>query len=72
MRLFDSHAHIASERFAGDLPEVLGRMRAAGVAACVVVCDPGDVYKRQCQPCHERFFHHLLIHPTSLWRLFVL
>ena len=49
MRLFDSHAHIASERFAGDLPEVLERMRAAGVAACVVVCDPGDD-----EPDHER------------------
>ena len=49
MRLFDSHAHIASERFAGDLPEVLMRMRAAGVAACVVVCDPGDD-----EPDHER------------------
>ena len=49
MRLFDSHAHIASERFAGDLPGVLGRMRAAGVTACVVVCDPGDD-----EPDHER------------------
>ena len=49
MRLFDSHAHIASERFAGDLPGVLERMRAAGVTACVVVCDPGDD-----EPDHER------------------
>ena len=49
MRLFDSHAHIASERFAGDLPGVLGRMRAAGVTACVVVSDPGDD-----EPDHQR------------------
>ena len=38
MKLFDSHAHLASERFMDDLPDVLARMKAANVLGCVVVC----------------------------------
>ena len=49
MKLFDSHAHLASERFEDDLDAVLARMREAGVQGCMVVCDPGDD-----QPDHER------------------
>ena len=60
MRLFDSHAHIASDRFAGDLPDVLMRMREAGVAACVVVCDPGDD-----EPDHERALEIVRQTPVS-------
>ena len=43
MRLFDSHAHLALDRFADDLDGVLSRMRAAGVLGCMVMCDPGDL-----------------------------
>lgn len=42
MKLFDSHAHLASERFEADLSDVLARMRESGVAGCMVMCDPGD------------------------------
>ena len=49
MKLFDSHAHLASERFMDDLPDVLARMKAANVLGCVVVCDPGED-----EPDHER------------------
>ena len=49
MKLFDSHAHLASERFAEDLPDVLARMREANVLGCMVMCDPGDD-----EPDHER------------------
>lgn len=42
MRLFDTHAHMASELFEADLDRVLERMRENGVAGCMVSCDPGD------------------------------
>jgi TatD DNase family protein len=35
--LIDTHAHLDDERFAADLPEVLGRAAAAGVSRVVVV-----------------------------------
>ncbi len=39
----DSHSHINSGEFAADLPAVLERMRAAGVAAATVIgCDRGE------------------------------
>lgn len=37
MRLIDSHAHLADERFADDLDAVLGRARDAGVEAVVAI-----------------------------------
>ncbi len=37
MRLIDSHAHLADDRFKDDLPEVLRRARDAGVEAVVVI-----------------------------------
>ena len=41
--LVDSHSHINSREFAGDLPEVLSRMRDAGVAAATVIgCERGE------------------------------
>ena len=49
MRLFDSHAHLACERFEPDFDGVLERMREAGVTGCMVMCDPGDL-----EPDHVR------------------
>lgn len=40
MRLVDPHAHLAGERFREDLPEVLERMRGAGMEKCIVISDP--------------------------------
>jgi TatD DNase family protein len=42
MKLFDPHAHLTADRFRDDLPEVLARMRAAGVCGAIVMADPGD------------------------------
>ena len=42
MKLFDPHVHLTSERYDDDLPEVLQRLREAGLTGCMVVCDPGD------------------------------
>lgn len=40
MRIFDTHCHLADPAFDGDLPEVIARMREAGVCRANVVCDP--------------------------------
>jgi len=37
MRLFDTHAHLHFPEFAGDLPEVIERARAAGVSGMVTI-----------------------------------
>jgi len=38
----DSHCHIAGEEFAGDLAEVVGRARAAGVSRALVILAAED------------------------------
>lgn len=49
MELYDSHAHLTDEKFAGDLPAVLARMQEAGVTRCLVVGDaaqdPTDAFR---------------------------
>jgi TatD DNase family protein len=40
--LFDTHANLHAEQFAGDLPDVLARARAAGVTRFVTICDRLD------------------------------
>lgn len=42
MRLFDPHAHLAGERFAEDLPDIIARMQQANVVNTMIICDPGD------------------------------
>lgn len=42
MRLFDSHAHVADERFDEDRAQVIARMTGAGVEKCMLCCDPTD------------------------------
>ena len=42
MRLVDSHCHLASETFAGDLPEVVARAESAGVTHALVVLEASD------------------------------
>lgn len=36
MNLFDSHCHLEDERFAQDRPDVMERMKAAGVSRCLL------------------------------------
>ena len=36
MNLFDSHCHLENGRFADDLPEVMARMKDAGVSRCIL------------------------------------
>jgi len=40
--LFDTHVNLHAEQFAGDLPDVLARARAAGVTRFVTICDRLD------------------------------
>jgi TatD DNase family protein len=40
--LFDTHVNLHAEQFAGDLPDVLARARAAGVTRMVSICDRLD------------------------------
>jgi TatD DNase family protein len=40
--LFDTHVNLHAEQFAGDLPDVLARARAAGVTRFVAICDRLD------------------------------
>lgn len=37
--LFDTHVNLHSDAFAGDLPEVIGRAREAGVDRMIAICD---------------------------------
>lgn len=41
--MIDSHCHLDADRFAADLPEVIGRARAAGVTAMICVGSGSDV-----------------------------
>lgn len=52
--LTDSHAHINAPEFAGDLDDILRRMRQARVAACTVIgCDFGEE-DRVCAICRDK------------------
>lgn len=40
--MFDSHCHLAGEEFAGDLHEVVGRAKAAGLSGALVILGAED------------------------------
>lgn len=40
--MIDSHCHLAGEEFEGDLPDVIARARAAGLAGALVILSAGD------------------------------
>ena len=44
--LFDSHCHLEDERFAGEVTDVLARMRAAGVGRCILAGSDLDTSTR--------------------------
>jgi TatD DNase family protein len=58
--LIDTHAHLDSEQFAADLPEVLARALAAGVRAVVAV---GTTVATS-QGCIDLAAAHTCLHPT--------
>jgi len=51
MRIFDTHCHIASSAFDGDVAEVIARFRDAGVCRANVVADPCEE-----EPNQEKVF----------------
>lgn len=66
MPLFDTHAHLASEHLAADLPSVLARAKAAGVTAILSV-GTDLASSRRCgdiAAAHEGVFASAGIHPT--------
>ena len=54
MRLFDSHCHLDDRAYAGDRAETLDRMRAAGVAAAMVV----GIHRRSSERAVDLARHH--------------
>ena len=51
MRLFDSHCHIASERFDEDIADVIARFQEAGGEKALLVADPCEE-----EPNQEKVF----------------
>lgn len=66
MHLFDTHAHLADEHLAADLPGVLSRAKGAGVAT--ILCVGTDLAStRRClnlAAAHEGLLSSAGIHPT--------
>ncbi len=66
MHLFDTHAHLASEHLAADLPGVFARAKAAGVTAILSV-GTDLASSRRCRElaaAHEGILAAAGIHPT--------
>jgi len=65
MRLFDTHAHLTSERFDSDREEVISRLSAAGVEMLLLVGEASEkddmVYALAQQ--HENFYAATGVHP---------
>jgi TatD DNase family protein len=68
--LIDTHCHLDDERFAGDLDDVLARMRAAGVAEAVTVgTDPaGCRWAAHAAGTRPGLFAAVGFHPTEAGR----
>jgi TatD DNase family protein len=66
--LIDTHAHLDSDQFAGDLPAVLGRARAAGVVQIVAVgtTAPSSAACVQMAADHPGVFATVGVHPNEI------
>ena len=64
--LIDTHAHLDDEQFAADLPAVLDRARAAGVAQIVAVATtaPSSAACVSLAASHPELFATVGIHPN--------
>ena len=70
MRLFDTHCHIADERFDEDRPEVIRRFLEAGVARALVVADPREETPNQEKvfglvEAHDFLYGAIGVHPHN-------
>ena len=65
--LTDSHCHLASARFSGEVPEVVARARGAGVRRMVTLatCPEDIVLNREIAERHEGVFFCPAIHPCD-------
>ena len=66
MHLFDTHAHLASEHLAADLPGVLARAKAAGVTSILSVATDlaSSLRCRELAAANEGVMASVGIHPT--------
>ena len=71
MPLFDTHCHLTDPRFQEDLPQVIERMRQAGVELAVVVGDAAQDPASAFDLCREHAFLYAAagVHPhdASCW-----
>ena len=71
MPLFDTHCHLTDPRFQEDLPQVIERMRQAGVELAVVVGDAAQDPASAFDLCQEHPFLYAAagVHPhdASCW-----
>ena len=66
MRLIDTHAHLDEESFDGDLTEVLGRARAAGVEAVLSLGTTFESSRRMVELAHRHpdLYAAVGVHPN--------
>jgi TatD DNase family protein len=67
-QIVDSHCHLDFPDFDGELPEVIGRARAAGVTRMVTICTrlANEPRVRAIAEAHEGVFYAAGTHPMSV------
>ena len=64
--LFDSHLHLTDEQFAGEVGDVVGRAREAGVTRMVTIAsDASDAHLARELACSHGIFSTAGIHPHA-------
>ena len=65
--LTDTHAHLASKQFTGDLPEIIARAREAGVSRLICIATTLEDAKRvlEIADTYEEVFATVGIHPCD-------
>lgn len=63
--LFDTHVNLHAEQFAGEVPEIIARARAAGVSRMVTICDRLDRYAalREIADANDDIWCSVGVHP---------
>lgn len=67
MNIFDTHCHISLSQFDEDRPEVIARMRAAGVEGAVIAVDSTEDVPFAIKMCEEHEFLYFVagVHPHN-------